>query len=99
VQEAWYRWQDEALLLRVRVQPRAKRDELIGPQSGHLKVRITAPPVDGKANDHLCRFLAKEFGVPQSRVELLAGDHTRLKRVRIFAPRKLPAPIASAQNR
>jgi hypothetical protein len=96
VQETWYRWQDEALLLRVRVQPRAKRDELIGPQGGHLKVRITAPPVDGKANDHLCRFLAKEFGVPQSRVELLAGDQTRLKRVRIHDPRKLPAPIASA---
>jgi len=96
VQETWYRWQDEALLLRVRVQPRAKRDELIGPQGGHLKVRITAPPVDGKANDHLCRFLAKEFGVPQFRVELLAGDQTRLKRVRIHAPRKLPAPIASA---
>jgi uncharacterized protein (TIGR00251 family) len=91
--QIWYQWQGEALLLKVQVQPRAKRDELIGPQGGYLKVRITAPPVDGKANDHLRRFLATELGVPPSRVELVAGMNSRLKRLRILAPGKLPAII------
>jgi uncharacterized protein (TIGR00251 family) len=95
-EENWYRWQDGALLLNLRVQPRAKRNLLIGPEGGHLKVRITAPPVEGKANAHLRRFLAEEFGVPQSRVELMAGARKRLKCVRIHAPRKLPHPIEPA---
>jgi len=59
-------------------------------------VRITALPVEGKANDHLRRFLGREFGVPQSRVELLAGAQARIKRVRIQAPRKLPIAIDPA---
>jgi hypothetical protein len=91
----WYRWQDDYLVLSLRVQPRAKKDELVGPDGGYLKVRITAPPVEGKANNHLRRFLARELGVPQSRVELLAGARARLKRFRIRAPRKLPEIIPS----
>ena len=81
------------MVLSLRVHPRAEKDELVGPHGGHLKVRITAPPVEGKANAHLRRFLAREFGVPQFRVELLAGTRGRLKRVRIQAPRKLPVVI------
>jgi hypothetical protein len=91
--ETWYRWQEGALLLSLRVQPRAKRDELVGPEGGYLRVRIAAPPVDGKENDHLRRFLADAFGVPRSRVELVAGAQARYKRVRIQEPRKLPANI------
>ena len=91
--ETWYRWQEGALLLSLRVQPRAKRDELVGPEGGYLRVRIAAPPVDGKANDHLRRFLADAFGVPRSRVEVVAGAQARHKRVRIQEPRKLLAPI------
>lgn len=93
-EETWYRWQDGALILNVRVQPRAKRDALIGPQGGYLKVGITAAPVDGKANAHLRRFLAAELGVPRSRVQVLAGAQARLKRIRVQAPRKLPDAIA-----
>jgi len=89
----WYQWQDEVLVLRVRAQPRAKKDELLGPERGYLKVRIAAPPVEGKANEHLRRFLANEFGVPKSRVELVGGARTGFKRIRIHAPRKLPAVI------
>jgi uncharacterized protein (TIGR00251 family) len=93
--DPWFRWQGEALMLSLRVQPRAKKNELVGPEGGHLKVRITAPPVEGKANAQLRRFLADEFGVPQSRVELLAGPRGRLKRVMILAPRTLPAAMES----
>lgn len=81
--------QDGDLLLRLRIQPRASRDELIW-QDERLRLRITAPPVDGKANAHLCSYLAKLFGVPRGQVELLSGESSRDKRVRIRQPRKLP---------
>ena len=87
----FFRWEGERLLLSVRVQPRASRDEIVGPHGDEaLKVRITAPPVDGKANTHLVRFLAKAFGVPRSRVTLLGGDSSRTKHLRIDSPTTLP---------
>ena len=92
---SWFRWQDGDLLLSVRVQPSAKRDELLGPEGAHLRVRITAPPVEGKANEHLRRFLATVFEVPQSRVELVAGGQARIKRLRVRAPARLPDIVPS----
>ncbi len=96
---AWYQWQGEDLILLLRVQPRASRDEIVGPHGGALKVRITAPPVDGQANVHLVKFIAATFGVARGNVELLAGDSGRNKRMRIHSPRLLPpgAEIASAK--
>jgi uncharacterized protein (TIGR00251 family) len=58
-----------------------------------MRAQITAPPVDGKANEHLRRLLAEIFGVSASQVTLLAGERGRLKRVRIHRPVKLPAEI------
>lgn len=82
-------WRDgDTLILRLRVQPRASRDEFGEPLGDHLKVRITAPPVDGAANAHLLRFLAKSFGVPQGRVRIIQGETGRNKTVRIEAPQK-----------
>lgn len=91
-QPAWYRWEGEDLILALRVQPKASRDELVAADGDgdSLKVRITAPPVDGKANAHLIKFLAKAFGVAKSRVTLESGDSGRHKRLRIHAPSKLP---------
>lgn len=88
----WYTWQGETLLLTLRVQPRASSDEIVGPHGEEsLKVRITAPPVDGKANQHLIKFLAKAFAVPKAQVSLLKGDFGRNKRFAIEAPKQLPA--------
>lgn len=88
----WYQWQGERLLLTVRIQPKASSDEIVGPQGAeHLKIRITAPPVDGKANRHLIKFLAKAFGVAKSRITLLKGESGREKRLAIDAPTRLPA--------
>jgi uncharacterized protein (TIGR00251 family) len=92
-QPAWYQWKDDDLLLSVRVQPKASRDEIIGPLEDALKIRITAPPVEGKANNHLIRFLARTFGVSKSRVEIISGETGRLKRLRIHAPERLPPGI------
>ncbi len=91
----WYRWEGDSLFIKVRVQPRASRDELGEVLDGCLKVRITAPPVDGKANAHLIRFLAEVFRVAKSRVTMLDGETSREKRLRIESPRSLPPLITS----
>ena len=89
----WYRWDGEALHLMLHIQPRASRDEICGPHGDRLKIRITAPPIDGRANSHLCRFLATQFGVAQSSVSLLSGGSGREKQVRIDGPQRLPDSI------
>lgn len=92
---AWHRWDGADLLLSLRVQPRASRDEL-RLEGDRLRVRITAPPVDGAANRHLLRFLAAEFGVSPSRATLVRGASGREKEVRIAAPARLPSSIADS---
>jgi uncharacterized protein (TIGR00251 family) len=89
----WHRWDGADLLLTLRVQPRASRDELL-PADGRLRVRITAPPVDGAANAHLLRYLASRFGVAPSRTELVRGTSGREKTVRIRAPSVVPDELA-----
>ena len=89
---AW-RWDNGDLLLTVHVQPRASRDEIAGHHADALKIRITSPPVDGKANAHLLQFLAREFDVARNHVELLSGESGRRKRFRIRQPVRLPAGI------
>jgi len=81
------------LLLRLYVQPRASRDELCGQHGNRLKIRITAPPADGKANQYLCKYLAKLFHVPLSRVSLLRGSSSRSKQFQIEKPQQLPCEI------
>ena len=89
----FYRWDGDAVTLNIKVQPRAERDDLGQCVANQLKVRISAPPVDGKANAHLIKFLAKLFKVPRSRIEILSGESSRDKRVRIRAPKQLPSLI------
>lgn len=69
--------------LEVWVQPRASRDGVAGLQGGALKVRLTAPPVDGEANEALVRFLAGRLGVARSAVTLVRGQTSRRKTLRI----------------
>jgi uncharacterized protein len=69
--------------LNVRLQPRARRDEVVGERSGAVVIRVTAPPVDGKANDALCRLIAKAAGMPPSRVTIVRGHGSRDKVVRV----------------
>lgn len=91
---ALYNWQGNDLHLQIYLQPRASKDEIIGPHGDALKIRITAAPVDGKANQHLCRFLAKIFAVPIGQVELHSGHHSRNKCVIIHNPQHLPGVIS-----
>lgn len=90
---SWYRWDGEDLIISLRVQPRSRRDEFLEPYGDHYKVRITAPPVEGKANAHLMRFLAKSFGVKRSQISMQTGQTSRNKLFRIKSPDKLPITI------
>jgi hypothetical protein len=65
------------------VQPRASSDEVNGLRDGAVKVRVSAPPVDGRANDALLRFLAKHLGVPRRALEIVRGQAGRRKTVRV----------------
>lgn len=89
----WYHWKGDDLVLAIHLQPGASQDALAGTHGDRLKIKITAAPVDGKANDHLIRYLARLFDVPCSRVDLLSGRSSRSKRVRIHRPGKLPDEI------
>ena len=91
--DTWFRWEGGDLILAVRVQPNARRDEIIGPHGTRLRIRLTAPAREGKANAHLVRYLAGRFGVSRRQVVLLAGERAREKRLRIVAPGKLPDGI------
>jgi uncharacterized protein (TIGR00251 family) len=90
-----YRWEGEDLVLQLRVQPRASRNELAGVHGDRLKVRLTAPPVEGKANAQLQRFLAALFGVGRNRVHIESGASGRNKCVRIEGPVGLPESLTN----
>ena len=72
-----------AVRITVRVPPRSSRNAIAGEWQGALKVRLTAPPVDDKANAALCAFLAEQLNIPRSAVRILAGERSRTKRVEI----------------
>lgn len=73
----------EGTLLKIYVQPRASRVGITGVQEDSLKIRITAPPVEGEANRECVRFLSKILGVPKSQIEILQGLKSRHKVVLI----------------
>ena len=74
---------DGCVRFAVRVQPRASSTEIVGTYGDALKIRLTAPPVDGAANDALVIFLAKVFSVPRHDVSILVGENARSKLVEI----------------
>ena len=85
---------ETAIVLTLHVQPGARRTEVAGTHGVgtqmRLKIRLAAPPVDGKANAELLGFLAEAFGVPRRDVTLVRGDASREKIVRIVRPRMRP---------
>jgi uncharacterized protein (TIGR00251 family) len=95
----YYRWEDGTLLLWVRVQPRASQDAIVGPLEGRLKVRLTAPALEDRANASLIRFIANVFKVAPGQVTLVSGHRGREKCLRIASPRALPPYIAPCPKR
>ena len=73
----------DGCILPVRVHPGAKRNAITGSHDGALKISLTAPPSDGRANDGLIAFLAERLRVPRSRIDLLTGAASRSKTLRV----------------
>ncbi|WP_432719303.1 DUF167 domain-containing protein [Jeongeupia wiesaeckerbachi] len=90
---AWYETGAGTVLLRLHVQPGAKRTEVVGLHGDALKLRLAAPPVDGKANARLIAWLADLFGVPQRQVMIKSGLSSRQKVVVIDGSAYDPASL------
>jgi len=80
---AWCEQKEGGVVVSVRLRPRASRDEISGIVEGALKIRLTAPAVENRANEALCEFLATLLKRPKSAVRILSGEHSRTKRVAI----------------
>jgi len=85
----------DGLVLRLYIQPKASRDTIIGLHGDEVKVAITAPPVDGQANAHLVKYLAKQFRVAKSQVLIEKGELGRHKQVKILNPQQIPTEVAA----
>lgn len=82
--------QADGYVLTLHIQPNAKKTEISGVHGDALKVRLQAPPIDGKANEALCAFLAEIFAVKRQSVVLLSGETSRHKRILIKQVTTLP---------
>ena len=80
--------------LRIFLQPKASKDQIIGLHDNEVKICITAPPIDGQANAHLLKFLSKQFKVPKSRIQIEKGELSRHKQILIPQPQSIPDAIA-----
>jgi uncharacterized protein (TIGR00251 family) len=70
-------------VIRIKLLPKSSRNQVVGREGDHFKVKVTAPPVEGKANKALIDLLAKKLGVPKSHIEIISGKSSRLKSIRI----------------
>ncbi len=90
---SWHRAEGGAIVLTLHVQPGAKRSEISGLHGDALKIRLAAPPIEGRANEALLRFIAELFAVPLRNVELLRGAQSRHKMVKVTGSAILPETL------
>ena len=89
--DTFYAWDGDILVVNILGKPSASKDAIGKPYGKQLKVSVTASPVEGRATDHMVRFLAPQFGVTVSEIEVVFGRMNVNKQLRIKAPTKLPA--------
>ena len=94
----WFRKDGDAVILTIHAQPGAKRSEVAGLHGEALKIRLAAPPVEGKANEALLRFIAEQVEVPLRNVELLRGAQSRHKMVKVSGSRVLPESLVDGSK-
>ncbi|MGQ3892789.1 DUF167 domain-containing protein [Legionella sp. CNM-4043-24] len=90
---SWYRLESDVLILRLYVQPGARHNELIGLIGDELKLRLMAPPIEGRANAVLVKYLAQLFEVPRSDIQLKSGEKSRHKTIVIRGSKVHPESI------
>ena len=88
------RWDGDVLVIRVLGKPGSRRDAIGEVHGAELKISVTASPTSGRATEHMLRFLAKEFGVAVSAIEVVFGQTSVHKQLRIHAPKKWPKDLA-----
>jgi len=88
--ESFFAWDGDVLVVNILGKPSASKDAIGKPHGTQLKVSVTAKPLNGKATDHMLRFLAPLFGVSVSAIEVVFGQENVNKQLRITAPTKLP---------
>lgn len=93
--DTFFAWDGDTLVVNILGKPAASKDAIGKPMGTQLKVSVTAAPKDGKATDHMVRFLAPLFGVAVADIEVVFGQESVHKQLRIKAPKKLP-PVFSA---
>lgn len=81
--QEWIKEKNGCLYIRIHLQPRASKNEIIGIQGDSIKVRLTSPPVEGAANSHVIEFFAKMLGVQKSKITILSGEKSRHKTLKI----------------
>jgi uncharacterized protein (TIGR00251 family) len=89
--DTFFGWDGDVLVVNILGKPAASKDAIGKPKGTQLKVSVTAAPKDGKATDHMVRFLAPLFGVAVADITVVFGQENVNKQLRIHAPRKLPA--------
>jgi uncharacterized protein len=97
MQPNWYRRNEETITLTLHVQPGAKRSEIAGLHGEALKIRLAAPPIEGRANDELLKFIAELFAVPLRNAELKQGGQSRHKVVAVTGSKVLPESLLTGQ--
>lgn len=90
---SYFRIGEQGVLLDCLIQPRASRDRIAGVHDNRLKIQITAPPVDGKANKHLIAYIAKVTGLAKSRISVINGDTGRRKTCLLQGLEALPEAL------
>ena len=75
---------EEGIILPVRIQPRASKDEIAGEYNGALKIKLTSPPVEGEANRRCIEFLSKRFKIAKSQLEIIKGEKSKDKLIKII---------------
>lgn len=86
----FYRLDNDGLLLDCHIQPGARQDEICGLHDKALKIRISAPASDNRANRQLIGFLSKTLSLPKSRITIVKGEHSRQKTVKLEGVDRLP---------
>jgi hypothetical protein len=89
--DSFFAWDGDVLVVNILGKPSASKDAIGKPKASQLKVSVTAKPLNGKATDHMVRFLAPLFGVNVAAIEVVFGQENVNKQLRIKAPTKLPA--------
>jgi uncharacterized protein (TIGR00251 family) len=79
------RQEGDGASFRVHVQPKSSHEGIVGETDGILKLRVTPPPIEGRANEACLRLLAKALDLPVSRLRIVSGQHARFKTIRVGA--------------